>query len=224
MRTSKKIMIAAISLILVIVVVYMANWLIRYQFYNEYKEDVTSYEYEEGKPFAAINESGSDVEGMELAAENDALKLYADTKMGNVAVVDKRNGQITYSNPVGLEDDAIANEANKNYMRSQLIVDYFNTSRTVGTFDSYSYAAEKEQIEVEAVDDGIRFIYTLGDLSSATGIVPQYISVDTLQQVTAALSEKDAKEVLKKYVESDVQDGYMELLESTLKEHLSFVS
>ncbi len=217
MRTSKKIMIAVISLILAIVVVYMANWLIRYQFYNEYKEDVTSYEYEEGKPFAAINEPDPDVEGMELAAENDALKLYVDTKMGNVAVVDKRNGQITYSNPVGVEEDGIANEANKNYMRSQLIVDYFNTSRTVGTFDSYSYAAEKEQIEVEAVDNGIRFIYTLGDLSSATGIVPQYISVETLEQVTSALSEKDAKEVLKKYVESDVQDGYMELLESTLK-------
>ncbi|MDE6387804.1 MAG: hypothetical protein K2L82_08385 [Lachnospiraceae bacterium] len=217
MRTSKKIVIAAVSLVLAIVVVYMAHWLIRYYFYNDYKEDVFSYEYEEGKPFSAINESNPDVEGMELAAENDTLKLYADTKMGNVAVVDKRNGQITYSNPVDLEEDGIANEANKNYMRSQLIVDYFNTSRTVGTFDSYSYAAEKEQIEVEAVDNGIRFIYTLGDLSSSTGIVPQYISVETLEQVTSALSEKDAKEVLKKYVESDVQDGYMELLESTLK-------
>lgn len=217
MRTSKKIVIAAVSLVLAIVVVYMAHWLIRYYFYNDYKEDVSSYEYEEGKAFSAIKESNPDVEGMELAAENDTLKLYVDTKMGNVAVVDKRNGQITYSNPVGLEEDSIANEANKNYMRSQLIVDYFNTSRTVGTFDSYSYAAEKEQIEVEAVDNGIRFIYTLGDLSSATGIVPQYISVETLEQVTSALSEKDAKEVLKKYVESDVQDGYMELLESTLK-------
>lgn len=217
MRTSKKIVIAAVSLVLAIVVVYMAHWLIRYYFYNDYKEDVSSYEYEEGKAFSAIKESNPDVEGMELAAENDTLKLYVDTKMGNVAVVDKRNGQITYSNPVGLEEDSIANEANKNYMRSQLIVDYFNTSRTVGTFDSYSYAAEKEQIEVEAVDNGIRFIYTLGDLSSATGIVPQYISVETLERVTSALSEKDAKEVLKKYVESDVQDGYMELLESTLK-------
>ncbi len=217
MRTSKKIMTAAISLILAIIVVYMAHWLIRYYFYNDYKEDVSSYEYEEGKAFSAIKESSPDVEGMELAAENDTLKLYVDTKMGNVAVVDKRNGQITYSNPEGLEEDGIANEANKNYMRSQLIVDYFNTSRTVGTFDSYSYAAEKEQIEVEAIDNGIRFIYTLGDLSSATGIVPQYISVETLEQVTSALSEKDAKEVLKKYIESDVQDGYMELLESTLK-------
>ncbi|MBD5453249.1 MAG: hypothetical protein HDR30_02840, partial [Lachnospiraceae bacterium] len=217
MRTSKKIIIAAISLILVVVVAYMANWLIRYQFYNEYREDVSSYEYEEGKPYSPINESSPDVDGMELAAENDTLKLYVDTQMGNVAVVDKRNGQITYSNPLGVEEDSIANTVNKNYMKSQLVVDYFNTSRTVGTFDSYSYAAEKGQIEVEAVDNGIRFIYTLGDLSSTTGIVPQYISVEALEQVTSALSEKDAKEVLKKYVESNVADDYMELLESTMK-------
>lgn len=217
MRTSKKIVIAAVSLILAIVVIYLAQWLIRYQFYNEYRKDLSSYEYEEGKEFSAIKESGSDVDGMDLAAENDTLKLYVDTKMGNVAVVDKRNGQITYSNPVGLEQDGIANEANKNYMRSQLVVDYFNTSRTVGTFDSYSYAAEKEQIEVEAIDNGIRFIYTLGDLSSATGIVPQYISQETLDQVTSALSESDAKQVTKKYVESDIKEGWLELMESTLK-------
>ncbi|MCM1267643.1 MAG: DUF5696 domain-containing protein [Bacteroidales bacterium] len=217
MRTSKKVMIAAISLILAIVVIYLAQWLIRYQFYYEYRKDVTSYEYEEGRTFSAIKESASDVDGMELAAENDTLKLYVDTKMGNVAVVDKRNGQITYSNPVGLEDDAIANEANKNYMRSQLIVDYFNTAKTVGTLDSYSYAAERDQIEVEAVDNGIRFIYTLGDLSSATGIVPQYISAEALERVASALSESDAKEVTKKYIESDVQDDYLELMESTMK-------
>ncbi len=217
MRTSKKIVIAAVSLILVIVVAYMANWLIRYQFYNEYREEVSSYEYEEGKPYSPINESSPDVDGMELAVENDTLKLYVDTQMGNVAVVDKRNGQITYSNPIGLEEDGIANEVNKNYMRSQLVVDYFNTSRTVGTFDSYSYAAEKGQIEVEAVDNGIRFIYTLGDLSSATGIVPQYISWSTLSEVLSALSDEDAKFVEKKYIESDVADDYMELLESTMK-------
>lgn len=217
MRTSKKIVAAAVCLIVAVVAVYMAHWLIRYYFYNDYKEDLSSYEYEEGSAFTAIKESSPDVEGMELAAENDNLKLYVDTQMGNVAVVDKRNGQITYSNPTGLEEDGIANEANKNYMRSQLIVEYFNTSRTLGTFDSYSFAAEKGQIETEAIKDGIRFRYTLGDLSSVTGIVPQYISVDTLHQVTTALSEKDAKEVLKKYVESDVQDGYMELLESTMK-------
>lgn len=217
MRTSKKIVIAAVSLILAAVAVYMAHWLIHYHFYNEYRKDLSSYEYEQGTAFSPISETSSDVDGMVLAAENDTLKLYADTKMGNVAIVDKRNGQITYTNPAGLEDDAVANETNKNYMRSQIILDYFNTTRTQGTYDSYSYAAEKGQIEVESIENGIRFIYTMGDLSSATGIVPQYISKATLQSVMDALPEEDAKQVQKKYIESDVADDYLELLESAVK-------
>lgn len=217
MRTGKKIITAVVCLILAIAVVYMAHYLIRYYFYNDYRELVSSYEYEEGKAFMPISDSSPDVKDMELAAENETLKLYVDTQMGNVAVVDKRNGQITYSNPLDLENDPIANEANKNYMRSQIILDYFNTSRTTGTYDSYSYAAERGQIEVEAINDGIRFIYTIGDLSSATGIVPQYISEGTLEQVLAALDDEGADFVRKKYIPSDIDDTYLELLESTLK-------
>ncbi len=217
MRTSKKIITAAVCLILAVAAVYMAHWLIRYYFYNDYKDDLSSYEYEEGSPFQPLSDASADVPDMALAAENDILKLYVDTTLGNIALVDKRNGQITYSNPPGTEEDAVANEANKNYMRSQLILDYFNTERTTGTFDSYTYAAEKEQIEAESIKDGVRLIYTLGDLSSETGIVPQYISKTTLERVVSALSESDAKFVQKKYIESDIGDDYLELLESTLK-------
>ena len=213
MRTSKKIITAAVCLILAVAAVYMAHWLIRYYFYNDYKDDLSSYEYEEGSPFQPLTDASADVPDMELAAENDILKLYVDTSLGNIALVDKRNGQITYSNPPGTEEDAVANEANKNYMRSQLILDYFNTERTTGTFDSYTYAAEKEQIEAESIRDGVRLIYTLGDLSSETGIVPQYISKTTLERIVSALPESDAKFVQKKYIEDD----YLELLESTLK-------
>lgn len=217
MRTSKKIVTAAVCLILAIAVVYMAHWLIRYYFYNDYRKDLSSYEYEEGSPFAPLDEASPDVPGMELAAENQQLKLYVDVKSGNIAVEDKRNGQVTYSNPVDLEEDAVANEANKNYMRSQIILDYFNTERTTGTYDSYTYAAQRDQIEAQSLKDGVRLIYTMGDLSSETGIVPQYISRDTLDKVLGALSESDAKFVQKKYIESKVGDDYLELLESTLK-------
>lgn len=216
MRTSKKIVTAVVCLILAVVVAYAAHYLIRYYFYNDYRELVSSYEYEEGRAFKAISESSADVQGMELAAENDTLKLYVDTQMGNVAVVDKRNGQITYSNPVDLEDDAIANEANKNYMRSQIVLDYFNLSRTSTTIDSYSYAAQLGQIDVESIDNGIRFIYTMGDMSSPTGIVPLYISEGALEQVLAALDEEGVKYVKQRYVDSKVDDTYLELIESTI--------
>ena len=218
MRKSKKILIGAVSLIVLGVIIWFAYYLIHYYFYNEYREDLSSYAYEEGYEFTPISEASSDVKGMVLAQENDNLKLYVNTESGEIALVDKRTGEITYSNPVDADADGIANETNKNYMKSQIVLDYFNTSRIQGTYDSYSYCTAKEgQLEIEAIEGGVRFLYTIGDLTSATGIVPQYISQETLNQVMAALPEKEAKFVGKKFVESDVAEGYLEMLESTAK-------
>lgn len=217
MRTSKKILIAFISIIAVIVIIFLARWLIRYRFFNDYRDDLSSYSYEEGREFKAISEKSPDVEGMVLAAENDILKLYVNISTAEVAVVDKRNGNITYSNPENADEDAVASGTNKNYLKSQVIVDYFNTSRTMGTLDSFSFCTEKNQLVTEGIENGIRFIYTLGDLSSSTGIVPQYISKDTLQRVLDNMSEEGRKFSEKKYTASTVADDYFELLPSAVK-------
>lgn len=217
MRTSKKILIAFISIIAAVILIFLARWLIRYYFYNGYQNELSSYSYEEGGEFQAISETKSDVADMVLAAENDTLKLYVNTSSGAVAVVDKRNGNITYSNPTDADEDSIASGTNKDYLKSQLIVDYFNTTRTQGTFDSYSYCAERGQLEVESIANGVRFLYTMGDLSSETGIVPQYISTDTLEKVMERMSEEGRTFTKKKYTESKVADNYYELLESAVK-------
>lgn len=218
MRKSKKILIGVVSLIAAVILIWFAYYLIHFYFYNHYKDYLTSYDYEEGKEFTPIAESTPDVEGMELAAQNGTLKLYVDLETANVAVVDTRNGETLYSNPLNADDDAIANKTNKNYMKSQLVVDYFNAARTIGTYDSYSYCIEKEnQLKVESIENGVRFIYTLGDLSAKTGVVPIYISADTLDSVCAALAEEDAGFVRTKFKESSIADGYMEMLESAQK-------
>ncbi|MBQ4536261.1 MAG: hypothetical protein IJO65_12005 [Lachnospiraceae bacterium] len=217
MRTSKKILLGVSGLILAVIVGWLAYYLIHYYFYNGYRDDLSSYTYEQGSEFVPIKESKSDVEGMDLAAENDNLKLYVNTATGEVAVVDKRNGQVTYSNPAGADEDAIATETNKNYLKSQIIVDYFNETRTQGTMDSYSFCTAREQLAAEGIEGGVRLIYTMGDLTSETGIVPQYISAATLEEVMSKMPESDAKFTAKKFVESKVADGYMEMLESTAK-------
>lgn len=220
MSKSRKILLGLIGIVLITAASLLGWWYFHYYSYNVYRDYLTSYDYEEGVEFTSLSEEESDVEGMVLAAENDTLKLYANTESGEVAIVDKRNGEITYSNPVGVDEDTVANETNKNYMRSQLIVDYYNTSRTTGTYDSYTYCTSLGQLEVESLEDGIRFIYTIGDMSSSTGLVPEYISEETLNDVMSKLSEDDAKEVAKKYTTGTTDglaDGYLELLESAKK-------
>lgn len=217
MRKSKKVLLSVSGLILLVVLTWLAYYLIHFYCYDNYKDDLSSYEYEKGTEFRPINESKSDVDGMVLATENDKLKLYVNAETAEVAIYDKRNGEIVRSNPVNADEDAIATETNKNYLKSQIIVDYFNASRTEGTFDSYSYCTERGQVEAESIENGIRFLYNMGDLTSQTGIVPQYISKETLNNVLLAMSPEGMKFSQKKFVESDVADGYMEMLESTVK-------
>lgn len=218
MRKSKKIVIGVVSLVLAVVLIWLAYYLIHFYFFNDYRKYVSSYDYEEGTEFTPLSESASDVDGMVLAAENEYLKLYVDTQTAYVAIYDKRNGQITYSNPQNADEDTVANETNKNYMKSQIILDYFNSSRKEVTIDSYAYCiAMGDQLEVESIDNGVRFLYTMGDLSSATGLVPIYIHEDTLNGIMSLLDESDAHFVSTKYVKSSVADGYMELLESAQK-------
>ena len=86
-----------------------------------------------------------------------------------------------------------------------------------GTFDSFSYCTSRGQLEAESIQNGIRFIYTLGDLESATGVVPQYISRATLDRVLAALDDDGVKFVQMKYVESGIGEDYLELIPAAMK-------
>lgn len=68
MAKSKKIVIAVVTIILAVAVIFFSRWLIRYYFYNDYRDKLSSYEYEEGTQFQALADSGREVAGMELAA------------------------------------------------------------------------------------------------------------------------------------------------------------
>ena len=141
MSILKKIGITLLSIVLVILLCKGGYYLIHYVWYDNYKEAISKeYEYEEGNTFEAISEDHADVEGMVLAAENDILKLYTNLQTAEVAIYDKRNGQITYSNPPDADEDSIASAVNKSMLKSQISVIYYNTSKTAGTYNSYDYS------------------------------------------------------------------------------------
>lgn len=212
-KLSKPAIITIICL-LVIVAAWVGRYLIKYAFYNGYRQYVTDYDYTEGASFKGIKDSDPKVSDMALAAENDNLKLYVDVTNGNIAVYDKRNDETIYSNPVALEEDAIANEANKNYMRSQLVVDFYNAQRLESTFDSYTYAVKLEQVDAESIDNGVRIIYSLGDKSASTGIVPLTISKSALDAVINNLEGEGATYVKKKFKAREEDEDIYDILES----------
>lgn len=220
MKLKKKIFIAVLSVVLGAALIWVIHYLVHYQLYDAYKAYTNDYEYtydENAAAFTPQTESKSDVEGMMLVCENENLKLYTNTQTAEVAVYDKRNGKTFYSNPQNAEEDGIANVTHKNYLKSQLVIDYLNSSRTQSTYDSYSMAVENGQVKAESMENGIRYVYEIGDTKSPTGIVPVYITKERLDSFVAKLDDKQAKQLNGKYVESSIGDGWLELMEGAKK-------
>lgn len=214
MSTIKKIILSVVSVVVLAVAVYLIYTLVHYKLFRDYKDYLVGNEaYEEGTAFAAKSDSAPSVDGMQLAAENDFLKLYINTKTAETAVYDKRTGTTTYSNPPEGASDALASKTNKAYLQSQLIVDFYNASRNSTTYNSYDYSTSLGQFEIESITNGVRVLYTLGDLSSETGIVPEYIEEARLESYLANLSEKDAKYVRQRFNKWEEKEGWMALVE-----------
>lgn len=215
MSTIKKIVLSFLSVVALIAIAYLAYTTIHYRLYREYKNYLTKNdEYVAGTEFAPIADSNANVSGMVLAAENDTLKLYVNQKSAEVAVYDKRTGVTTYSNPPAAAQDGIASGINKSILQSQLVLDYYNTNRKSTTFNSFDYSTSKEQFKIESIPNGLRVVYTIGDLESKTGIAPIYISPERLASFTEKLSKKNASFVTLRYSEDSDIDGFLYLPEA----------
>lgn len=212
MKLMKKILLSVAALFLVVAIIWLIYYLVHYYFYDEYKDYVSDYAYEEGQPFKALSDTEAQVEGMVLGAENDHYKLYTNPETAYVALYDKATGKTIYSNPLDSEEDEIATETNQNYLKSQMIIDYYNAQRTSGTYDTYTMSILNEQLAMESIENGFRYIYTVGDTSTTTGIVPIYIQKEVLEDVLSKMSEADAKYVKSRYMESKTVDGMMQMI------------
>ena len=208
----QKILLGVLGAVVLAVLIWFAYYMFHYYLYDGYKQYLTGYDTEAGTDFHALKDSSKDVEGMELAAENSVLKLYVSTETGNVAIYDKRSGVVTYSNPVDADNDPIANNTNKNYLKSQFVINYYNAAKAMGTYDSYSMAVAKGQIEAQSIDNGVRFIYNLGDFSTnTTGIVPIYLDKNKLEEICGMLDETAQTNMRRYYSTEDASTGMLVL-------------
>lgn len=162
--------------------IYLAYYFIHYVGYKGYKQYLTTETYEEGTAYSPM--SGSNVKGFDLVAKSEYLELYTDTKSCNVAVYDTRTGETYYTNPVNADQDTIANGANVNMLKSQFILSYYNDDVATGSWNSYKDCVAGGAYTYESIENGIRYIYTIGD-STAQFIVPlEYRLYDDYMEVT----------------------------------------
>ncbi|WP_342555629.1 DUF5696 domain-containing protein [Paenibacillus sp. FSL R7-0652] len=185
----------------------------------------------EGKEQSAASNSGGNTasanqqkngaaavpEGMEAAAENDGLILYLKPETTEIAIKDKQNGAMWFSNPQDREQDAIATGYNKSQLNVQFELTYYDNTGNALKYDNFTHSVESGQFEVEKVEDGFNIVYTLGEVKSDIEAIPKYISEERFNTlILAKLEEKDQKEIEKRF-KYDEQNKRYERRDSSLK-------
>ncbi len=212
-KLGKRILCVVLAVVLVLGACYAGVYLLRYTLYDAYRDHLSSYTYEQGTELAA-GAALDGYPGYRLVSETQQLAMYLNEETSDIAIADKRSGKITFAVPQGAQDDAVANNVNKNYLRSHLIVNYYTPNRTEGIYDSYSMAVERDQVSYEAIEGGVRVIYEMGDFSNSTGMVPMYLSEEKFEEICALLSEEEAKSLGRYYSTNSDVGGMRQLLKT----------
>ena len=196
-----------LAVLLVIVAAVAAWYLIRFEFNRDYQAYIEAPKGAAAQlELAALTDENPNVAApFQLFAENDNLKLYADLETANVAIYDKRSGETIYSNPVDADADKVANKTNKNYLKSQFLLDYYNAGLTSSTYDSYSMSVALGNFRAAAIEDGIAFIYDVG-VDSIQYLTPSYLPTERYEGLYEQLSAQAKKAADIVYEKRD--DGY----------------
>ncbi|MBE6904110.1 MAG: hypothetical protein E7480_05830 [Ruminococcaceae bacterium] len=193
--------------------------------YSEYTS-VPKVEYQPTAEQAAL------LEGYKLFYDNGILALYCVQENGNIALIDKRSGELYFNTSVSADSDSIATQETKMFLKSALIINYFD-KQTEKTATSYELSVQKDGVKTEAVDGGVKVIYTFGDGVRDITDIPQKLSEKRFEELFVnhpALLENDKKrakiyykysETEKAYVLSDTKNTTINLL-SQILERISY--
>lgn len=214
LSTGKKLGILLLILAAIGGLIYLSYYLIHYTNYTAYRQYLAETPFVEDTELKLQKKTLTENKDYKLVTETNALEMYLNTDTSDVAVRDKRSGEVTYAIPPEAENDPVANAVNVNYLRSHILVDYYNSARTKGVYDSYSMAVERGQVTYEAIENGVRVTYEMGDFSKSMGVVPQYMSEEKFEELMEQLSEEDAAAFGRYYSTNSDVKGMRQLLKT----------
>ena len=128
------------------------------------------------------------LETMVKKLDMNGYELYIQPQTAEVAVRDKKSGQILFTNPYDVASSK-GTEATKNKLLSQILVSYVDNG-TAKEYSSYADSAKLGQILIKDIKNGVRVEYTIGR-ANANYLVPRMISKDRLEsQILANIDSK----------------------------------
>ena len=128
---------------------------------------------------------------MELKVSKFGFELYYEPYTGEVAVKNVKTGDIMFTNPYDV-GGAKASENIKDQLLSQIIIKYSNLEGNELSMFSFKEAAQREQIKVKNIKNGIRVEYIMGKQESRL-LVPQMIEKSRFEEMILANISVESK-------------------------------
>ena len=107
-----------------------------------------------------------------LVASTETLELYYTPATAAVEVIDLRSGASWRSNPA--EPDPGASPLNRQLMASQIAMTLYTPAAKASYLNSAPEAIDRGQVDWESIDNGVRVVYTLGEIREIL-LIPQVI-------------------------------------------------
>ena len=152
-----------------------------------------------------------------ITLENDDLKLEMNSLTTNFTTFRKKTGKVWSSVAANAEDDSVALQDEKGKMQSNLVLSYAVTNGLETVFNSYDYSVKKGVYEIEATDDEIKLLYSIGNISKEF-IIPPVIKEADFEALKANMETSDQNYIKDYYQKYDInnlrkKDNKEELLE-----------
>ncbi|MBR2986785.1 MAG: hypothetical protein IKC63_02070 [Clostridia bacterium] len=154
---------------------------------------------------------------MQLRVTSGAFQLYTNHFTGEVALKNRLTGQILSTNPfafgkmVASEDSAEsttnwwAGEEIREQLLSQVLISYKDQTGAMKTMDSFSEAAQRGQIVMQDIKNGVRVEYVIGRLDT-TYLLPMWIMDDRFEEEIVMPICERLDELLMSYGETELYD------------------
>lgn len=139
----------------------------------------------------------------EYTLENDDLQFVMDAATTHFTVTKKSTGEVWYSNPTGADDDSVALKEDKNNLNSTAIITYSNENGVDTLFNNFSYSIERGIYEIEAGDDYIKVLYSLGNTSKVF-VIPVAVPESRMNELLDQMDNSSAKQVKEYYRKYDI--------------------
>ncbi|MFW6016479.1 MAG: hypothetical protein ACOCRK_08570, partial [bacterium] len=148
-----------------------------------------------------VSLNADDLTAYSLISENEYLKLFINNDTTEIAVQDKNNQQVWYSNPSDIDEmETIARGTAREELHSQVLLSFYLPGNRHRYMNNYSDSIVFDQFEINEIDDGVSIDYIIGEQWSDDDFVPTIIAKSDFEnKILSNLSEEESSFLLEQY-------------------------